>query len=87
MAVSELPIILSCGCGLDVHKDTVVASIKGRDIEAQTKTFSIFTDDLYLLAGWLQDHGISHIAMESTGIQYAYQDFEDFNHNRNNHLL
>lgn len=80
MAASELPIILSCGCGLDVHKDTVVASIKGRDIEAETKTFSTFTDDLYKLVGWLQNLGISHIAMESTGVYWkpVYHVLEDF---------
>lgn len=80
MAASELPIILSCGCGLDVHKDTVVASIKGIDIEAQTKTFSTFTNDLYELVGWLQGHGISHIAMESTGVYWkpVYHILEEF---------
>lgn len=80
MAVNELPIILSCGCGLDVHKDTVVASIKGMDIEPQTKTFSTFTDDLYALAGWLQDHGITQIAMESTGVYWkpVYHILEEF---------
>ena len=40
MAVSELPLIIDRGCGLDVHKDTVVASVKGKDIEAETRTFS-----------------------------------------------
>lgn len=80
MAVSELPLILSRGCGLDVHKDTVVASIKGTDIEAQTQTFSTFTEDLYLLAGWLQNQGISHIAMESTGVYWkpVYHILEEF---------
>ncbi|TRX57772.1 IS110 family transposase [Fulvivirga sp. M361] len=80
MAANELPIILSCGCGLDVHKDTVVASIKGTDIPSQTKTFATFTDDLYSLVGWLQGYGISHIAMESTGVYWkpVYHILEEF---------
>lgn len=80
MAVSELPIILDCGCGLDVHRDTVVASIKGKDIDSQTKTFSTFTDDLYELSGWLQNHGITFVAMESTGVYWkpVYAVLEEF---------
>ena len=68
MATGELPIILSGGCGPDVHKATVVASIKGKDIEAGTKTFSTFTTDLHELVGWLQNQGIIQVAMESTGV-------------------
>lgn len=80
MAVSELPLLLDCGCGLDVHKDTVVASIKGKDIESETRTFLTFTDDLYQLAGWLQEQGITYIAMESTGVYWkpVYHILEEF---------
>lgn len=68
MTASELPFILDSGCGLDVHKDKVVASIKGKDVFSDTKTFLTFTDNLHALVGWLQQHGITHIAMESTGV-------------------
>lgn len=80
MAVSALPILLDRGCGLDVHKDTVVASIKGKDIDSQTKTFLTYTDDLYDLVGWLQNHGITHAAMESTGVYWkpVYHILEQF---------
>lgn len=80
MAASELPLLLDCGCGLDVHKDTVVASIKGKTFEDQTQTFSTFTDDLYELVGWLQNHGITYIAMESTGVYWkpVYHILEEF---------
>jgi len=70
MAASELPFILDRGCGLDVHKDNVVASIKGKDIQSETRTFNTFTEDLYGLVGWLQNHGITHLAMESTGVYW-----------------
>ena len=80
MAVSELSLILDRGCGLDVHKENVVASIKGKDLESETKTFGTFTDDLYELVGWLQNKGITHIAMESTGVYWkpVYYILEEF---------
>jgi transposase len=57
-----------------------VASIIGKDIEEQTKTFGTFSDDLYQLVGWLQNNGITHIAMESTGVYWRpiYSILEDF---------
>jgi transposase len=80
MAAVVFPIYVERGCGLDVHQQTVVASISGKGIEGQTKTFGTFTDDLYQLVGWLQNHGITHIAMESTGVYWkpVYYILEDF---------
>ena len=80
MAAGELPFIIERGCGLDVHKETVVVSIKGTDIESQTKTFLTFTEDLHELVGWLQEQGIVHIAMESTGVYWkpVYNILEEF---------
>ena len=40
MAAVEFPIYVERGCGLDVHQQTVVASIAGKDIQAQTKTLA-----------------------------------------------
>lgn len=54
-------------CGLDVHKKTVVACVivpEGRE----TRTFGTMTDDLEALAQWLEGRGVSHVAMESTGV-------------------
>lgn len=80
MAAVTFPIYVERGCGLDVHQKTVVASIIGKDIEEQTKTFGTFSDDLYQLVGWLQNNGITHIAMESTGVYWKpiYSILEDF---------
>ncbi|WP_321373944.1 IS110 family transposase [uncultured Draconibacterium sp.] len=68
--VEEFPRIIERGCGLDVHKDTVVASIKGKDIVERTETFGTFTEELEKLIGFLQNEGVSHIAMESTGVYW-----------------
>lgn len=82
MAVSGLPFILDRGCGLDVHKDTVVATIKGSDFETQTRTFLTFTDDLYEFVSWLQEYSITEVAMESTGVYWrpVYSVLEDYCH-------
>lgn len=70
MAVVEFPQLIARGCGLDVHKDTVVASIKGTGIHEETRTFATFTRDLEALCDWLKSHQITHIAMESTGVYW-----------------
>jgi transposase len=62
------------GCGLDVHKKRVVACLlissgKGEPIK-EIRTFSTMTDDLLALADWLIAHGVTHVAMESTGVYW-----------------
>ena len=58
------------GCGLDVHKDTIIATIRGEGLTEQTRTFLAFTPDLQQLCQWLRDCGITHVAMESTGVYW-----------------
>jgi transposase len=70
MAVVEFPQLIARGCGLDVHKDTVVATIKGTGIKEETRTFATFTSELEALSEWLVSHKVTHIAMESTGIYW-----------------
>lgn len=60
--------VVSRGCGLDVHKKVVVATIDGEGIKKQTCEFSTVTSSLKELRDWLLEHGISHVAMESTGV-------------------
>jgi LacI family transcriptional regulator len=58
--------------GLDVHRKTVVACV--RRVEAQgrvrehVQTFGTMTADLLRLSDWLAGHGVTHVAMESTGV-------------------
>jgi transposase len=59
--------------GLDVHKDTVVACIriaKGRSAEREVKTFATTTSGLLELHDWLQEHAVTHVAMEATGVYW-----------------
>jgi transposase len=62
--------MVSRGCGLDVHKETVVATIKGEGLQETTRTFQTFTSSLKDLQGWLKSAGVTHVAMESTGIYW-----------------
>jgi len=41
------------GCGLDVHKETVVATVSGIGIKMETRTFSTFTRSLKELKEWI----------------------------------
>jgi transposase len=55
--------------GLDVHKKSVVCCVltpEGKEI----KSFGTMTDDLLQMADWLQESGVSHVAMESTGVYW-----------------
>lgn len=62
--------VVERGCGLDVHKESVVATIQGKGIKTMTKSYSTFTVSLEKLRDWLKKHGITHIAMESTGVYW-----------------
>ncbi len=60
--------VVSRGCGLDVHKKVVVATIDGEGLKKQTREFNTVTSSLKELRDWLLENVITHVAMESTGI-------------------
>ena len=66
----EFEQVIERGCGLDVHKETVTATIKGEGIKQETKEFSTYTRSLISLRDWLLKNGITHVAMESTGVYW-----------------
>jgi len=68
--VIEFEQVVECGCGMDVHKDLIVATIQGKNIKTQTKNFKTFTSSLIKLKEWLLKNGITHVAMESTGVYW-----------------
>jgi transposase len=55
--------------GLDVHKKSVVACVVTPEGQ-ETRTFGTMTAELLDLGGWLQEHGVTHVAMESSGIYW-----------------
>ncbi|HKB38070.1 MAG TPA: IS110 family transposase [Gemmataceae bacterium] len=60
--------------GLDVHKETVVACVRhctpAGKVTQQTRTFPTHTAALLSLLDWLRAEGVSHAAMESTGVYW-----------------
>jgi transposase len=60
--------------GLDVHKQTVVATVlltaPSGKVSQQTRTFATTTGALGELVGWLVAQGVTHAAMESTGVYW-----------------
>ena len=57
-------------CGLDVHKVEIVATVKGSGIEDETRTYHSTTRSLTELKEWLLSLGVTHVAMESTGVYW-----------------
>lgn len=62
--------VIDRGCGLDVHRDTVVATVMGKGIKTETQTFGTTTSSLKELGEWLQSLKVTDGAMESTGVYW-----------------
>jgi transposase len=61
-------------CGIDVHKRSVTACVltpgaAGRPAK-EVRTFETMTDGLLALGDWLAAAGVTHVAMESTGVYW-----------------
>lgn len=59
--------------GLDVHKDSVVACVRlasDGEIVRHVATFATTTSALLDLGEWLASHGVTHVAMEATGVYW-----------------
>jgi len=56
-------------CGIDVHKQSLVACVitpEGKEL----RTFGTMTVHLLELADWLEERGVTHVAIESTGVYW-----------------
>jgi transposase len=66
--------VLERCCGLDVHKKTVAACIrvpgKRGKRQEEVRTFGTTARELHALRDWLAANGVTHVAMESTGIYW-----------------
>src|SRR5438876_483672 len=61
-------------CGLDVHKTSIAACVRIPGPEGErvqhVRTFGTTTVQLLALRDWLEAHGVTHVAMESTGVYW-----------------
>ncbi|HEX4621260.1 MAG TPA: IS110 family transposase, partial [Myxococcaceae bacterium] len=71
---AAMDLLHPCCAGLDVHKETVVACVRRVDAKgkarSQTRTFGAMTAQLLELGDWLAGQGVTHVAMESTGVYW-----------------
>ena len=61
--------------GLDVHKKLIVACVRILDskdgtVQSTLRKFGTMTADLIELRGWLAEHKVTNVAMESTGVYW-----------------
>lgn len=70
--------ILSRGCGMDIHKEVVVATVMGDGLNKEIRSFNTFMSSLTELRERLGSLDITHVAMESTGVYWKpiYNVFE-----------
>jgi transposase len=62
-------------CGLDLHKKVIVACVrilnaKDGTVQSTLRKFGTMTADVVELRQWLTEQGVTHVAMESTGIYW-----------------
>lgn len=69
-----MEILIACCAGLDVHKDSVEVCVRelegGSKVGQQTRHWGTTTRDLEEMAEWLKGQGVTHVAMESTGVYW-----------------
>ena len=69
-----MEVVFARCCGIDIHKRSVTACVltpgeEGRPAKA-VRTFGTMTADLLALGDWLGEAGVTHVAMESTGVYW-----------------
>ena len=62
--------IVQRGCGIDIHRDEAVATIGGEGLKTETCGYKTFSSSLTELKEWLIENGVTHVAMESTGVYW-----------------
>lgn len=66
----EFEQVIDRGCGIDVHKKVIVATIKDTGLRETTKSYNGFTESIEKMRDWLSKNKITHVAMESTGVYW-----------------
>jgi transposase len=69
-----MEILYRCCAGIDVHKKNVVVCVRRLDaagkVRQEIRTYPTMTRDLLALGDWLVEQGVTHAAMESTGVYW-----------------
>jgi transposase len=66
--------VIACCAGLDIHKGSVEACVRRLEatgqLHQQTRHWGTMTRDLRAMADWMAAQGVTHVAMESTGVYW-----------------
>ena len=62
--------VVQRGCGIDIHRDEAVATIGGEGLKSETRSYKTFSSSLTELKECLIEKGVTHVAMESTGVYW-----------------
>ncbi len=70
-----MDVIIDRCAGLDVHKKTVMATVRmpgpgGKGRHQEVKEFSTYTEGLMALREWLISHQVTQVAIEATGVYW-----------------
>lgn len=62
--------VVKVGCGIDVHKDLITATIRRSNDDLETREYNAYTSSLKSLRDWCKKENVTHVAMESTGVYW-----------------
>lgn len=66
----KFPQVVEVGCGIDVHQNLIVATVRCIGEEYETRSYDGYTSSLTALREWCKSEGVTHVAMESTGVYW-----------------
>ena len=74
-----LPVMRPDAAGIDIGATEIFVAVPADRAAENVRSFPTFTQDLYTLADWLKQCGITTVAMESTGVYWIplFQILED----------
>jgi transposase len=64
------PVVHPNAGGIDIGATQLYAALPPERSAEPVRVFETFTEDLYELAAWLKEHGVTTVAMESTGVYW-----------------
>lgn len=67
---AAMPVMRPDAAAIDIGATENFVAVPGDRAAENVRSFPTFTQDLYLLADWLQECGIKTVAMESTGVYW-----------------
>ena len=66
--------VYTCCAGLDIHKESIEACVRRIEADGRlhqdTRHWGTMTRDLQAMADWMAAQGVTHAAMESTGVYW-----------------